>query len=88
MTRAAVAFAVLATAVAAAAPPEVATILRDAYGVPHVFASGTGAARRSAYANGYAQAEDRLFQMDILRRAAQTRWLTMETIAVAPAGRR
>ncbi|HYR96867.1 MAG TPA: penicillin acylase family protein [Candidatus Binatus sp.] len=57
----------------AAAPPEAVTILRDAYGVPHVFTSGRAALENGAYGNGYAQAEDRLFQMDILRRAATGR---------------
>src|SRR5262245_58276170 len=58
---------------AVAAPPEAVTILRDAYGVPHLFTTGRGAAERGAYATGYAQAEDRRFQMDILRRAATGR---------------
>jgi len=56
-----------------AATPEAVTILRDTYGVPHVFTSGRGALERGAWANGYAQAEDRLFQMDIFRRAATGR---------------
>src|SRR5262245_53612948 len=58
---------------AVAAPPEAVTILRDAWGVPHLFTTGRGAAERGSYAEGYAQAEDRLFQMDILRRAATGR---------------
>jgi penicillin amidase len=41
--------------------------------VPHIFTSGPGASERSAYGNGYAQAEDRLFEMDILRRAGTGR---------------
>ena len=52
------------------------TIVRDKAGVPHVFADGPNGAtiqRRVAYGIGYAQAEDRLFQMEILRRAAQGR---------------
>jgi len=53
-----------------AAPPEAVTILRDKWGVPHVFTDGPGARDRGAYGEGYAQAEDRLFQMDVLRRAA------------------
>ncbi len=57
----------------AAAAPDAVTILRDAWGVPHLFVDGGDAARRSDYANGWAQAEDRLFQMDILRRAATGR---------------
>lgn len=41
-----------------------ATILRDGYGVPHIFADD---ASTLSYANGYAQAHDRLFAMDALR---------------------
>ncbi len=36
------------------------TILRDEYGVPHVFAPDAAGA---AYGSGYAQAEDRLEEM-------------------------
>jgi len=44
------------------------TILRDAYGLPHVFAS----TRRGLFhGNGYAVAEDRLAQMDLYRRTAR-----------------
>ncbi|HSV73805.1 MAG TPA: penicillin acylase family protein [Chthonomonadales bacterium] len=44
------------------------TILRDAFGVPHVFAS----TRRGLFhGNGYAVAEDRLAQMDLKRRTAR-----------------
>src|SRR5438552_17566162 len=44
------------------------TILRDRYGVPHIFA----ASERAAYwANGYAIAEDRMAQMEKYRRAAR-----------------
>lgn len=46
------------------------TILRDRWGVPHIFTQGRDANDRAAFANGYAQAEDRLFEMDVLRRAA------------------
>ncbi|HTC23950.1 MAG TPA: penicillin acylase family protein, partial [Gemmatimonadales bacterium] len=67
------AFIFLAPLPTLAAPPGVVTILRDAYGVPHVFTEGAQALERGAYANGYAQAEDRLFEMDILRRAATGR---------------
>src|SRR2546428_9843798 len=56
-----------------ASPPDAVTILRDAYGVPHIFTSGRRARQRGAFGNGYAQAEDRLFEMDILRRAATGR---------------
>ncbi len=58
---------------ARAAAPEAVTILRDAWGVPHLFNDGPGALTRGAFANGWAQAEDRLFQMDVLRRAATGR---------------
>jgi penicillin G amidase len=56
-----------------AALPDAVTILRDAWGVPHIFTSGRHALERGSYGDGYAQAEDRLFQMDILRRAATGR---------------
>ncbi|HJQ85749.1 MAG TPA: penicillin acylase family protein [Candidatus Binatia bacterium] len=77
MTRRCLVVAALAVAAiarsAAAAPPDAVTILRDRWGVPHIFTSGARAAERGAYANGYAQAQDRLFQMDVLRRAATGR---------------
>ncbi len=44
-----------------------ATIVRDAYGVPHIYADTEEALW---YANGYAQAEDRLWAMDLLRHLA------------------
>src|SRR6185503_15564089 len=56
-----------------AAAPEAVTIMRDAWGVPHVFGEGAHTVERGAYAAGYAQAQDRLFQMDVLRRAATGR---------------
>ncbi|MFY9585909.1 MAG: penicillin acylase family protein [Actinomycetota bacterium] len=55
---------------AKAQTPETVRILRDAYGVPHVFSDDD---LKGAYANGYAMAEDRLFQMEILRRAGKGR---------------
>jgi penicillin amidase len=52
-------------------PPEVrCTIIRDDYGVPHVFADTK---EDLAYGAGYAMAEDRLFQADVMRRAATGR---------------
>ena len=69
----ALAVILLVAAVTSARPPVDVTILRDRWGVPHIFTSGPGASDRSAYANGYAQAEDRLFEMDILRRAGTGR---------------
>jgi len=51
--------------------PEVrATIIRDDYGVPHVFADTK---EDLAYGAGYAMAQDRLWQADVLRRAATGR---------------
>ena len=50
------------------------TIVRDSYGVPHVYATGPdqpAIEQRIAYGIGYAQAEERLFQMEVLRRAAE-----------------
>ncbi len=46
------------------------TVLRDAWGVPHIFAT----TRYDLYmAQGYVTAQDRLFQMDVSRRAASGR---------------
>jgi len=51
--------------------PEVrATIIRDEYGVPHVFADTKA---DLAFGAGYAMAQDRLWQADVLRRAATGR---------------
>lgn len=43
---------------------EVVTIVRDAFGVPHVYADSLYAL---GFGNGYVQAQDRLFQLDVLR---------------------
>ncbi|MGB5924669.1 MAG: penicillin acylase family protein [Dehalococcoidia bacterium] len=51
-------------------PETLCTIIRDNYGVPHIFADtkeGLG------YGAGYAMAQDRLWQADVLRRAATGR---------------
>lgn len=48
----------------AAAAPTQATIKTDAFGVPHIYADD---AYTLFYANGYVQARDRLFQLDVLR---------------------
>ncbi len=53
-------------AVAAPASPA-ATVVRDEYGVPHVYATTT---RALLYGDGYAQAQDRLWQADLVRRTA------------------
>ncbi len=45
-------------------------VVYDSYGVPHIYASNANAAY---FALGYAQAQDRLFQMEILRRLSQGR---------------
>jgi len=44
------------------------TIIRDGYGVPHVFAESR---EGMAYGAGYALAQDRLWQMEVLRRTAK-----------------
>jgi acyl-homoserine lactone acylase PvdQ len=48
--------------------PLPATVMRDAYGVPHIFATDMDSL---AYTNGYVQAQDRLFEMEVLRRAGR-----------------
>jgi len=48
--------------------PAKVTILRDGYGVAHVYA---GDLYSLGYGNGYAAAQDRLFMMELLRRAAK-----------------
>src|SRR5262249_12221561 len=73
----ALAIVVLAAAGSGAAPSGDGTILRDRWGVPLISESGRGASDRSVYANGYAQAEDRLFEMDLLRRAGSGRLAEM-----------
>ena len=47
-------------------PP--ATVLRDRYGVPHIFASNVD---DLSFTNGYVEAQDRLFEMEIFRRAGE-----------------
>jgi penicillin amidase len=48
-----------------------ARAIRDAYGVPHIFADSMNDAMRVL---GYVHAQDRLFQMDISRRVSQGRF--------------
>jgi len=45
-------------------------IVRDQYGVPHIYASSLGDA---FFAQGYCQAQDRLWEMDLSRRAVSGR---------------
>ena len=45
-------------------------IIRDSYGMPHIYAQTDKDAR---FALGYCMAQDRLFQMDIMRRTARGR---------------
>ncbi len=49
---------------------ETVEVLRDEHGVPHIFA---GSARDLFFAQGYLHAESRLWQMDVIRRAASGR---------------
>src|SRR5206468_12563509 len=44
------------------------TILRDAHGVPHIFANSMD---DLLFTNGYVEAQDRLFEMEIFRRAGR-----------------
>jgi len=46
---------------------ELVTIIRDNYGVPHVFAQSK---EGLAFGCGYAMAQDRLWQADVFRRSA------------------
>jgi penicillin amidase len=64
------------------------TIERDAYGVPHVYAND---AYSLFFGNGYAQAQDRFFQMDVLRhvgRGQATQMLGPGYLAMDLAARR
>src|SRR5207302_8422430 len=66
----------VAGAVSTESPEAGVTIVRDRAGVPHVVANGPDEQtieERLAYGIGYAQAEERLFQMEILRRAGEGR---------------
>ena len=47
-----------------------AEVLRDSYGVPHIYAQ---TAHDLFYLQGYVTAQDRLFQMDLYRRAGAGR---------------
>ncbi|WP_051329074.1 penicillin acylase family protein [Geminicoccus roseus] len=61
-----------------------ATIARDVFGVPHIQASS----ERDAYrALGYAQAQDRLWQMEFQRRVAQGRLAEVVGAAALPVDR-
>ncbi|HEX6978335.1 MAG TPA: penicillin acylase family protein [Alphaproteobacteria bacterium] len=53
-----------------ASPTAEVEIIRDAHGVPHIFASSEADA---IYALGFVHAQDRLFQMDMMRMAGQGR---------------
>lgn len=57
-------------------PEDGVRIVRDAFGVAHVYASGADEQAiedHVAFGIGYAQAQERLFQMELLRRAAEGR---------------
>jgi penicillin amidase len=58
----------LALAVAGPVMAHPVTIKRDSYGIPHVYAQD---AHALFYGYGYALAEDRLFQMEMVRRSAE-----------------
>jgi penicillin amidase len=61
-------------------PEVLCTIVRDNYGVPHVFADTKA---DLAYGAGYAMAQDRLWQADTLRRAAKGRLAEFGLASVA-----
>ncbi|TMC48413.1 MAG: penicillin acylase family protein [Chloroflexi bacterium] len=61
-------------AVGSETPAAGVRIVRDNFGIPHIFASGANEQAiedNVAFGVGYAQAEERLFQMEVLRRAAE-----------------
>lgn len=61
-------------AISSATPAAGVRIVRDSWGIPHVFASGNNEQaieENIAFGVGYAQAEERMFQMEVLRRAAE-----------------
>ena len=49
-------------------PIEGATVFRDSFGIPHIYADSMN---NASFALGYVTAEDRMFQMDVLRHAAR-----------------
>ncbi|MCZ6747452.1 MAG: penicillin acylase family protein, partial [Acidobacteria bacterium] len=49
---------------------ETITIMRDDYGIPHITAGSEGDA---AFATGFLHGQDRLFQMDLMRRSTAGR---------------
>src|SRR5205807_5741123 len=61
-------------AVGSETPAAGVRIVRDNFGIPHIFASGANEQAiedNVAFGVGYAQAEERMFQMEVLRRAAE-----------------
>ncbi len=63
------------------------TIVRDKWGVPHVFAKTR---EDLFFGSGYVQAQDRLFQMDYIRKASQGRlaeWLGEKAVVSDKAAR-
>jgi penicillin amidase len=61
-----------------------ARVWRDAYGVPHIFASSMDDAARAL---GYVHASERMFQMDILRRVGQGRMAEIRGADLLPVDR-
>ena len=49
-------------------PVDGATVYRDSFGIPHIYADNMN---NASYALGYVTAEDRMWQMDVLRHAAR-----------------
>ena len=64
----------VAGAVSSEAPMADVRIVRDSWGIPHIFAGGSteqAIEENIAFGVGYAQAEERLFQLEVLRRAGE-----------------
>ena len=64
----------VAAAVSSETPIAGVRIVRDNFGIPHLFATGAdeqAIEENIGFGVGYAQAEERLFQMEILRHAAE-----------------
>ncbi len=63
-------FPVTGGTVAAAGLRSPVDVYRDQYGIPHIMAAGTD---DLMFATGYVHAQDRLWQMDVMRRAGEGR---------------
>jgi len=70
----------VAGAVSTESPAPGVRIVRDKWGIPHIFATGPNEQaieENIGFGVGYAQAEERMFQMEVLRRAE---WQTINAL--------